>query len=219
MPAAPSEAVYSVSASFSGAGCAGALMNSSITLENGAGSSNSYYYSSYQSITTCTAPANGTCKGYNFHACPTAGLSFATIVGRPVAPVVNMSSYTPTNNKVLFQNNVCRGHKQGGTVFFVKDPQAATQLFGPQMTYYNQRIVFVNNTAAVGRAISTQTTSLRNKSNHTTIVVTDYNLFLHPSPVFNLVDAFNNINSTDFATTVSVLRPYPILPYPTISLF
>ena len=113
--------------------------------------------------------------------------------------------------EVLFLNNVCRGGKQGGTVFFVKDPQTTTQLFGPQMTYYNQRVVFVNNTAGVGREVATQTTSLRSTSNHTTIIVTDYNLFLRPSLAFNLVDVFNNINTTDFDTTVSVLFPYPTL--------
>ena len=119
--------------------------------------------------------------------------------------------------KVMFRNNVCRGGKQGGTVFVVKDLQTTTQLFGPQIPHYNQRVVFVNNTAGAGRGVATQITSLRSTSNHTTIIVTDYNLFLRPSLMFNLVDAFNNINTTDYATTVSILQTSPTLPYPTIS--
>ena len=121
------------------------------------------------------------------------------LMSSSTSSVTLLSSY----NKVLFRNNVCR--KQGGTVFFVKDPDTTSQLFGPQMTYYNQRVVFVNNTAGTGRGVATQTTSLRSTTNHSTIIVTDYNLFLRPSLAFNLVDAFNNINTTDFDTTVSVL--------------
>ena len=120
----------------------------------------------------------------------------------------------PSYKEVLFRNNVCRGGKQGGTVFFVTDPQSTTELFGPQLPHYNQRAVFVNNSAAVGREVATQTTSLRSTSNETTIIVNDYNLFLHPSLAFNLVDAFNNINTTDFATTVSVLQSYPTITLP-----
>ena len=108
-------------------------------------------------------------------------------------------------NAIMFKNNLCRGGKQGGTVFVVKDLQSTTALFGPQISHYNQRVVFVNNTAAVGRGVATQTTGVRSASNHTTLIVTDYNLFLRPSLVFNLVDAYNNINTTDFATTVRML--------------
>ena len=167
-------------------------MNSSITLVTGATDTNVYYYG-YQPITTCTAPANGICTGYTFKACPTAGLTFATI------PLQKPS--TKWNN-VMFQNNVCRGGKQGGTVFVVKDSQTTTELFGPQIPYYNERVVFDNNTAGVGKEVATQTTNLRSTSNHTTILVTDYNIFLSPSLVFSLVDDFNNVNTTDFTTTV-----------------
>ena len=214
VPAAPSEAVYSVSVFFSGVGCTGAVVTSSIALKNDASefSSFSYYYFSYtysqpQTI-TCAAPANGTCNGHNFQACPTAGLTFATIASHK--PLISNFS------KIVFRNNVCRGGKQGGTVFVVKDPQTTVQLFGPQMTYYNQRVVFVNNTAEVGKEIATQITSLRSTANHTTIIVTDYNFFLRPSLMFHLVDAFNNINTTDYATTVSIL--WPMLLYPTLSI-
>ena len=205
VPVAPSDSVYLVNASFSGLHCTGVIMYSSIVLESNSSSDNP---------TTCTAPANGTCSGYNFVACPTTGLSFATITGRSiVAPAGNMSSYIPNYNKVVFRNNVCRGRKQGGTVFVVKDPQTITVLFGPQMPHFNERVVFVNNTAAVGSAITTQTTKLQSTSNHTTIVVKDYNSYLNPSLAFNLVDDFNNINTTDFSTTVSILpKPYLILP-------
>ena len=108
-----------------------------------------------------------------------------------------------SHSKVLFRNNVCRGGKQGGTVFVVKDPQSTTKHFGPQAPYYNQRVVFLNNTAAIGKGVATQPTALRITPNHTTIVVTDYNIFLRPSLVFSLVDDFNNVNTTDFSTMVS----------------
>ena len=104
---------------------------------------------------------------------------------------------------IVFQNNICRGGEEGGTVYFLKDPQSNTELFGPQLSHYNQRVVFVNNTAGVGKKVATQTTNLRSTSNDSTIVITDYNVFLHPSLVFNLIDAFGNINNTDFSTTVS----------------
>lgn len=158
------------------------------------------------------APANGICTGYIFKACPTAGLTFATIP--PKKPSTNW-------NKVLFRNNVCRGGRQGGTVFVVKDPQSTTELFGPRMKYYNERVVFDNNIAAVGKGVATQTTSLRSTFNQSTILVTDYNIFLRPSLVFNLVDAYNNINTTDFASTVCVQTlsyySYSTLPYSTFS--
>ena len=215
VPAAPSDSFYRVSVSYSGLNCTGVVNYFSVALEKGAGGGNSYYYYGYQP-TTCTAPENGTCHGHNFIACPTNGLSFAKIADGPiVAPVGNTSLYTPTKNKVMFRNNVCRGHKQGGTVFFVKDPQNTTELFGPKMTYYNQRVVFVNNSAAVGKGITTQTTALRSTSNHTTIVVNDYNSYLQPSLSFNLVDEFSNINTTDFSTTVCLRISYYILPYAT----
>jgi predicted outer membrane repeat protein len=120
-----------------------------------------------------------------------------------------------SNIKIMIRDNVCRGGKQGGTVFVVRDSQTTTtNLFGPQTPNYNQRVVFVNNTAVVGRGVATQTTSLRSTSNHTTIAVTDYNSFLLPSLLtFNLVDAFNNINTTDFATTVIILYSNLKLPY------
>ena len=215
VPVAPTGTVYIVTASFSGAGCTGALVNSSICLLDAV---NSHYchtldgYGNYVSISKCTAPANGTCNGHNFNACPTAGLTFATR-----APAAHLD---PNFNKVLFKNNVCHGGKQGGTVFVVKDLQTTTDLFGPQIPHYNQRVVFVDNTAAVGSKVATQTTSLRSTTNRTTIIVTDYNLFLRPSLVFNLVDSFNNINTTDFATTVS--NCFPILShlallYPTLT--
>ena len=104
-------------------------------------------------------------------------------------------------NNVTFRNNVCR--KNGGTVFSVKDLQSTTQLFGLQIPYYNQRVVFDNNIAGVGKGIATQTTNLRSTSNHTTVLVTDYNIFLRPSLMFSLVDDFNNVNTTDFSTTFS----------------
>ena len=194
VPVAPIDSFYSVTASFSGLGCTGALENATIALQNGS-TSYSYYYGYGQSpTTTCTAPAHGICTGYSFMACPTAGLTFATV------PYHHPS----TNwNKVLLKNNVCRGGKQGGTVFYVKDPQSTTELFGPQTPYYNERVVFINNIAGSGKGVATQTTSLRSTSNHTTIVISEYNLFLNPSLVFNLVDDYNNINTTDFATTVS----------------
>ena len=199
-----------MSASYSGLNCTGVIYALSVALESGASGGNSYYY---YSPSTCTAPENGTCQGYNFNACPTNGLSFAKIADGPiVAPAGNTSLYTPTKNKVMFRNNVCRGRKQGGTVFFVKDPQNTTELFGPKMTYYNQRVVFVNNSAAVGKAITTQTTALRSTSNHTTIVVNDYNSYLQPSLSFNLVDEFSNINTTDFSTTVSISKPTVLYP-------
>ena len=207
VPAAPTGTVYFVTASFSGAGCTGALVNSSICLLDAAnpnGCNNGY-------ITNCTAPANGTCNGHNFNACPTAGLTFATR-----APTARVTS---NFNKVLFKNNVCRGGKQGGTVFVVKDLQTTADLFGPQIPHYNQRVVFVDNMAAVGSGVATQTTSLHSTSNHTIIIVTDYNVFLRPSLVFNLVDAFNTINTTDFATTVSnhnSVLSYLAIPYPTV---
>ena len=121
------------------------------------------------------------------------------LMSSSTSSVMLLASY----NEVMFRNNVCRGGKQGGTVFALKDPQTNTVLFGPQIPHYNQRVVFVDNTAAVGREVATQTTSLLSTSNDTTIIVTDYNLFLHPSLVFNLVDAFNNVNTTDFSSTVS----------------
>jgi len=199
VPVAPIDSVYSVSVLFSGLRCTGTVVNSTIALQNAASkllSSQSYYYFEPQSKKiTCTAPANGTCSGYNYNACPTEGLTFATVP--PVAPFV------PSWNKIEFRNNVCRGGKQGGTVFIVKDPQTTTELFGPQIPYYNERVVFDNNTAGAGKGVATQTTTLRSTSNHTTIFVNDYNVFLRPSLVFTLVDAYNNINTTDFTTTVS----------------
>ena len=130
-----------------------------------------------------------------------------------------MSSSTSTvillnasNDAIMFRNNMCQGGKGGGTVFYVKDLQTTTVLFGPQMPNYNQRVVFDNNKAAVGSGVATQTTSLRSTSNQTTIIVTDYNLFLQPSLlVFNLVDAVNNINTTDFASTVIIFQTCPTL--------
>ena len=194
VPVAPTGSVYSVSALFSGLGCTGALVNSSIVLQNGASVwSSSYYYYTYQpQSSSCTAPANGICSGYTFNACPSAGLTFGTIPTQK--PSTNW-------NKVLFRNNVCR--KYGGTVFSVKDLQSTTELFGPHLTYYNERVVFDNNIAAVGKEVATQTTSLRSTSNHSNILVTDYNIFLRPSLMFSLVDDFNNVNTTDFSTTVS----------------
>ena len=124
------------------------------------------------------------------------------LMSSSTSSVTLLASHT---NVVMFRNNVCRGGKQGGTVFFAKDLQTTTVLFGPQISHYNQRVVFVNNTAAVGRKVATQTTSLRSTSNQTTVIVADYNSFLRPSPVFNLVDVFMNINATDFTTTVSVV--------------
>ena len=193
VPVAPTDSVYSVSALFSGLGCSGALVSSSIVLQNGASVVlSSYYY--YTQSSSCTAPVNGICTGYTFKACPTAGLNFGTIP--PQKPSTNW-------NKVLFQNNVCRGGKQGGTVFVVRDPQTTTELFGPLIPYYNQRVVFDNNIAGAGKGVATQTTTLRSTSNHTTVLVTDYNIFLRPSLVFLLVDDFNNVNTTDFSTLVS----------------
>ena len=122
------------------------------------------------------------------------------LMSSSTSSITLLASHT---NGIMFKNNVCRGGKQGGTVFAVKDLQTTTDLFGPQIPHYNQRVVFVNNVAAVGKGVATQTTIVRSTSNHTTIIVTDYNLFLRPSLVFNLIDAFNNINTTDFATTVS----------------
>ena len=198
VPAAPSDSVYSVNVLFSGLGCTGAVVSSSILLQNAASTLSSslsyYYYGSQSQSTTCIAPANGICDGYIFNACPTAGLTFATV-----------SSQKPSTNwnKIVFQNNVCRSGNQGGTVFYVNDPQTTTEIFGPQTPYYNDRVIFVNNIAEAGKEVATQTTSLCSTSNHTTIVISEYNLFLNPSLVFNLVDAYNNINTTDYATTVS----------------
>ena len=114
----------------------------------------------------------------------------------------------------MFRNNVCR--KYGGTVFAVKDFQSTAELFGPQLPHYNQRVIFDNNVAAVGNGVATQTTTLRSASNDTTIRVTDYNSFLRPSLVFRLVDDYNNVNTTDFATTVSIFSYYRTLLYPTL---
>ena len=195
VPPAPTDSVYRVSAFFSGLGCTGALVTSSMVLQNGASILTSYYYYGSQSKSpTCTAPANGICTGYGFKACPMAGLNFGTIPYQK--PSTNW-------NKVLFRNNVCRGGKQGGTVFSVKDPQTTTELFGPHLRYYNERVVFDNNIAGAGKGVATQTTSLRSTANHTTIVITDYNIFLRPSLVFSLIDDFNNVNTTDFSTLVS----------------
>ena len=113
-----------------------------------------------------------------------------------------LSSY----NGIIFQHNICRDGTQGGTVFIVKDPpKTSTVLFGPDKPNYERRVVFVNNTAGVGRGVATQTTSLQSTLNDTTIIVTDYNIFLRSSLAFKLVDAFNDVNTSDFATTVSIL--------------
>ena len=115
--------------------------------------------------------------------------------------VVNSVRISPSNESIVFSQNVCSG--RGGTVSWIKDPASTGGTFAASANSTSSRVVYRNNVAAFGSNSSTQATSLK-YAGYDPSTVTRYFSALLPLPTVLLLDYYSAQDFSDSTTTVTV---------------